>query len=103
MFGLTINLKFPRITLPKRLSLFRKNEIMTATKEKTEKRETCTVPAVGQSQQISAVTGCSSTEICQDEIRERAYSLWEQAGYPAGDGVDFWVQAEQELKDRYLQ
>jgi hypothetical protein len=33
----------------------------------------------------------------EDEIRERAYFLWEEAGSPDGDGVDFWVRAEREL------
>ncbi len=31
------------------------------------------------------------------KIREYAYLLWEEAGYPEGDGVDFWVQAEQNV------
>lgn len=34
---------------------------------------------------------------CQQSIREKAYSLWENAGYPESDGVQFWLQAEQEL------
>jgi hypothetical protein len=33
----------------------------------------------------------------EEEVRERAYLLWEEAGRPEGDGVDFWVQAEQQL------
>lgn len=33
----------------------------------------------------------------EDAVRERAYRLWEEAGRPEGDGVDFWVRAEQEL------
>ena len=101
MFGLTSNLKFPKIVFPKRLALFkRKNETMTTTKEKTEKRETCAVPApVGSCQQISVATDCCDEGICEKAIRERAYSLWEQAGYPSSDGVDFWLQAEQQLKD----
>lgn len=33
----------------------------------------------------------------EEEIRERAYHLWEEAGRPEGDGVDFWVKAEAEL------
>jgi hypothetical protein len=35
----------------------------------------------------------------QDEhnkIRERAYTLWEEAGKPLGDGVEFWLRAESE-------
>lgn len=33
-----------------------------------------------------------------DEIRARAYALWEQAGRPDGDGAQFWMEAEKELK-----
>jgi hypothetical protein len=33
----------------------------------------------------------------EEEVRERAYLLWEGAGRPEGDGVDVWVQAEQPL------
>jgi hypothetical protein len=33
----------------------------------------------------------------EDRIRELAYSKWEKAGYPGGDGVSFWLQAEAEL------
>jgi hypothetical protein len=32
-----------------------------------------------------------------EAVRARAYFLWEQAGYPEGDGVEFWLLAEQEL------
>ena len=34
----------------------------------------------------------------EDAIRARAFFLWEQAGCPDGDGVEFWVRAEQEMK-----
>jgi hypothetical protein len=33
----------------------------------------------------------------EEEIREKAYTLWEEAGRPESDGVEFWVRAEQEL------
>jgi hypothetical protein len=33
----------------------------------------------------------------EDQIRVRAYSLWEEAGRPEGDGMQFWLVAEQEL------
>ncbi len=32
-----------------------------------------------------------------EQIRARAYFLWEQAGRPGGDGVQFWLEAEREL------
>jgi hypothetical protein len=38
-------------------------------------------------------------EKAQDEaIRVRAYSEWETAGCPEGDGLEFWLQAEQEMR-----
>jgi hypothetical protein len=33
----------------------------------------------------------------EDEVRERAYVIWEEAGRPESDGVEFWLKAEQEL------
>jgi hypothetical protein len=38
------------------------------------------------------------TQPTEDEIRARAYALWEQAGRPEGDGAQFWMEAEKELK-----
>jgi hypothetical protein len=32
-----------------------------------------------------------------EDIRLRAYQIWEAAGKPAGDGVQFWIRAELEL------
>jgi hypothetical protein len=32
----------------------------------------------------------------EDEIRLCAYHKWEKAGKPPGDGVQFWLEAEQE-------
>jgi len=32
------------------------------------------------------------------DIRKIAYMKWEAAGKPAGDGLDFWLQAEQEAR-----
>ena len=34
----------------------------------------------------------------EQAIRELAYSKWEEAGHPPGDGVNFWLEAETELK-----
>jgi len=31
-------------------------------------------------------------------IRELAHHKWEAAGFPAGDGFDFWLEAEREVK-----
>jgi hypothetical protein len=34
------------------------------------------------------------------EIRTRAREIWEQAGQPEGRDVEFWVQAEAEIRAR---
>lgn len=34
----------------------------------------------------------------EGKIRELAYLKWEAAGCPQTDGVEFWLQAEEELK-----
>jgi hypothetical protein len=36
--------------------------------------------------------------VTADEIRLCAYRKWESAGKPAGDGVQYWLDAEEELK-----
>ena len=32
------------------------------------------------------------------QIRGRAYEIWEEAGRPAGRDVEFWLEAERQLK-----
>jgi DUF2934 family protein len=34
----------------------------------------------------------------QDEVRRRAYQLWEQYGRPEGGEEEFWLKAEREIK-----
>ncbi len=35
-----------------------------------------------------------------EQIAERAYALWESAGYPEGRDQEFWYAAEAELRDQ---
>lgn len=35
--------------------------------------------------------------VSDEDIRLCAYQKWEAAGKPAGDGLQFWVEAEQDL------
>jgi hypothetical protein len=35
-----------------------------------------------------------------EDIRARAYRLWEEAGNPEGRDEEFWYQAERELMER---
>ncbi len=39
----------------------------------------------------------SAQLVSADDIRLCAYRKWERAGKPAGDGIQFWLEAEQEL------
>ena len=46
---------------------------------------------------------CSSNQqqppdASEEAIRERAHRKWEAAGRPAGDGLDFWLEAEREIQ-----
>ncbi len=38
--------------------------------------------------------------ITEDQIRRRAFELWEQRSRPEGYEVEFWLQAERELKGK---
>lgn len=38
-------------------------------------------------------------DICQDSVRERAYFIWENAGHPTGDGANFWLLAEEQIRE----
>jgi hypothetical protein len=37
-------------------------------------------------------------EISEEEIRLRAYQIWERAGKPAGHDHEHWLQAQRELQ-----
>ena len=42
--------------------------------------------------------GTRADEIPKDEIRERAYDLWERHHRPDGFELEFWFMAERELR-----
>jgi hypothetical protein len=37
----------------------------------------------------------------EERIQRLAYFLWQAAGEPAGDGVEFWLKAEEEYWSHY--
>ncbi len=49
----------------------------------------------------AAVASCDNNHhgmlVSEEAIRLCAYQKWEAAGQPTGDGVQFWLEAEQEL------
>jgi len=47
---------------------------------------------------VASSDNCHNGKLVSDEdIRLCAYQKWEAAGKPTGDGVQFWLEAEQEL------
>ena len=38
----------------------------------------------------------------EDEIASRAYSLWQEKGFPEGSAEDDWLQAEHDLESREI-
>jgi hypothetical protein len=40
----------------------------------------------------------SSSDDFNMAVRELAYSKWEAAGFPEGDGFEFWLEAEKEIR-----
>ena len=48
---------------------------------------------------VDPVPGTQSrAPVSEEQIRERAYLNWEVAGLPSGDGLNFWLEAQQELR-----
>ncbi|QGZ29216.1 DUF2934 domain-containing protein [Stutzerimonas stutzeri] len=37
----------------------------------------------------------------EQRIRERAYQLWEEAGRPEGQDVEYWMRARDEMEPFY--
>jgi hypothetical protein len=40
--------------------------------------------------------------IRRPQIKARAYELWEEAGRPAERDVEFWLEAERQIKEREI-
>jgi hypothetical protein len=41
-----------------------------------------------------------ATAVPEEEVRRLAYQKWVTAGHPPGDGIEFWLAAELELRQR---
>ncbi len=65
----------------------------------TPRTTTAHAPATsrGTSADTTNAVTLQPAETGHDAIRARAFFLWEQAGHPESDGVEFWLRAEQEL------
>ena len=47
----------------------------------------------------SANRDCGAPGNVEEEIKKRAYEIWERHGRPKGKEDEFWQQAEQELRN----
>ncbi len=66
-----------------------------ATKAVAAKRSTS--PKTSKTKPAQSTT-TPQREITSETIAARAYVLWEQAGRPSGRDVEYWLQAESQLK-----
>ncbi len=57
-----------------------------------------TTTSKGTAAPAPAVAMPGGKTISDEAIRLNAYLKWEAAGRPVGDGVDFWLEAERELR-----
>ena len=64
----------------------------------TESNSTPAPPAVQRRKPKRQPELEQPTTAIDEVIRELAHRKWEAAGCPAGDGFDFWLEAERELK-----
>lgn len=84
-----------------RLTLGR-SDVATTTTEKKTKGTRKTGPSCDSSTTQTLSTEGTGT-CCQTTVRELAYSKWEDAGRPEGDGVEYWVEAEKEVQETLTQ
>lgn len=52
---------------------------------------------VAQTVVAAGNSGNRAKTVSAEDIRLCAYRKWESAGKPIGDGLQFWLEAEQEL------
>jgi hypothetical protein len=76
-----------------------------ATKPKTAsaKAAVSQTPTTAPAANVKTPTEVASAQqpakaVTAEDIWLRAYLLWEAAGRPEGDGIRFWLEAEQELR-----
>ena len=58
--------------------------------------------AKGRTRKPAARKAAPAEKPSEERIRELAYQKWEEAGRPPGDGVEFWLAAEQEIVGQNL-
>jgi hypothetical protein len=68
-------------------------DMITLKKRPAPRQETTPAPIKSPAPERRGEAGGDRSE----EIRLLAYRKWQEAGSPAGDGVEFWLTAEAEI------
>jgi hypothetical protein len=55
------------------------------------------IRAVRVAEHHESLMASTTNDNMEDEIRRRAYELWEQYGRPDGGAEEFWLKAEREI------
>ena len=69
-----------------------------ATSPRTKKANSINVDKHAESSKVTVISAPNSLE---DEIRSRAYALYEQDGRQPGRDQEYWLRAESEILERY--
>jgi hypothetical protein len=72
-----------------------KSPAKVSTTPKTRKQVVAKAKPVANAMTSTSRLDC---QIPTESIASRAYTLWEQAGRPQGCDVQFWLQAESQLR-----
>jgi hypothetical protein len=77
-----------------------KAEVKAKPSVKAKKTSPAKAKATKPAQPVKAAAPAAgkSRNITNDCIASRAYTLWEKDGRPQGRDVEYWLQAEQQLK-----
>lgn len=67
---------------------------MTGTIQESAKKNSATTPT--RSRRVNATT---SRTLTHDDIALRAHTLYIQSGYQGGREVEFWLEAERQLRE----
>jgi hypothetical protein len=66
---------------------------------------TTSIPSVSEIREVRTTVPDARKNIVpinlDEEIRRRAYELWEENGHEAGRDQEYWLSAEREVRGRY--
>lgn len=74
--------------------------LANAVSAKRTVKPTSSIIAVPASEPQLTESAPQNGSVSEEEVRRAAYLKWEAAGRPEGDGLNFWMEALQELSQR---